>query len=259
MIERYTLPEMGEVWSEAHKYALWCRVETLALEAHAAAGRVPADCVEPVRSAPPPTPEAVAAIEAVTQHDVIAFLSAWADNTTPREAAAFVHFGMTSSDLLDTALALQLVDATDLLLAKADRLVAALRDLGLAHRDTVRVGRTHGIHGEPDVFGHRVADFAFATARCRDRLRAARGDVAVAKISGAVGTYSNIDPDVEQHVAAELGLTPAPVATQVVIRDGIASWVAALAGLATVCEAVALEVRHGQRTEVRELSEPFGK
>ncbi|MGH3744918.1 MAG: adenylosuccinate lyase, partial [Mycobacteriales bacterium] len=194
-----------------------------------------------------------------TQHDVIAFLSAWADNTTPREAAAFVHFGMTSSDLLDTALALQLVDATDLLLTKADGLVAALRDLGLAHRDTVRVGRTHGIHGEPDVFGHRVADFAFATARCRDRLRAARADVAVAKISGAVGTYSNIDPDVELHVAAALGLTPAPVATQVVIRDGIASWVAALAGLATVCEAVALEVRHGQRTEVRELSEPFGK
>ncbi|HEX7354711.1 MAG TPA: adenylosuccinate lyase [Mycobacteriales bacterium] len=258
MIGRYTLPEMGEVWSEAHKYALWCRVEVLALEAHAAAGRVPADCVQPVRDAPPPTPEAVAAIEAVTQHDVIAFLSAWADNTTPREAAAYVHFGMTSSDLLDTALALQLVDATDLLLAKADALVVALRDLGLAHRDSVRVGRTHGIHGEPDVFGHRVADFAFGLARCRDRLRAARSDVAIAKISGAVGTYSNIEPDVERHVAAALGLTSAPVATQVVLRDGIASWVAALAGLATVCEAVALEVRHGQRTEVRELSEPFG-
>ncbi len=259
MIGRYTLPAMGEVWSEAHKYALWCRVETLALEAHAKAGRVPADCVEPVRNAAPPTPEAVAEIEAVTQHDVIAFLSAWADNTTPREAAAYVHFGMTSSDLLDTALGLQLVDATDLLLAKADGLVAALRDLGLRERDTVRVGRTHGIHGEPDVFGHRVADFAFAMARCRDRLRLARADVGVAKISGAVGTYSNIEPDVEQHVAAALGLTPAPVATQVVIRDGIASWVAALAGLATVCEAVALEVRHGQRTEVRELSEPFGR
>ena len=258
MIERYTLPEMGRVWSEAHKYALWCQVEVLVLEAHASAGRVPADAVEPVRAAPPPSPEAVAAIEAVTQHDVIAFLSAWADNTTPRAAAAYVHFGMTSSDLLDTALALQLVEATDLLLAKADGLVAALRDLGLEHRGTIRVGRTHGVHGEPDTFGHRVADFAFAAARCRDRLRAARQEVAVAKISGAVGTYSNIDPDVEQHVAARLGLTPAPVATQVVIRDGIASWVAALAGLATVCEAVALEVRHGQRTEVRELAEPFG-
>lgn len=258
MIERYTRPEMGRVWSEANKYALWCQVETLALEAHAAAGRVPAEAVAPVRAAPAPTPEAVAEIEAVTQHDVIAFLSAWADNTTPRSAAAYVHFGMTSSDLLDTALALQLVAATDLLLAGADALVAALRELGLAHRDTLRVGRTHGIHGEPDTFGHRVADFAFAAARCRDRLRAARADVAIAKISGAVGTYSNIDPDVEEYVAGALGLTPAPVATQVVIRDGIASWVAALAGLAAVCEAVALEVRHGQRTEVRELAEPFG-
>src|SRR5947208_11621382 len=134
---------MGQVWSEAHKYELWCRVETVVLEAHAAAGTVPADAVEPVRAAPPPTPTAVAAIEAVTQHDVIAFLTAWADNTTPRSAAAYVHFGLTSSDLLDTALAVQLVEATDLLLAKADALVGQLRDLGLAHRDTLRVGRTH--------------------------------------------------------------------------------------------------------------------
>ncbi len=259
MIERYTLPEMGRVWSEAHKYELWCAVEVLVLEAHAAAGAVPADCVEPVRSAPPPTPEAVAEIEAVTQHDVIAFLSAWADRTEPREAAAYVHFGMTSSDLLDTALALQLVEATDLLLAKADALVAALRDLGLAHRATLRVGRTHGIHAEPTVFGHRIADLAFAAARSRDRLRRAREQVAVAKISGAVGTYSNIPPDVERTVAERLALTPAPAATQVVVRDGISEWVGALAVLATVCEAFALEVRHGQRTEVRELSEPFGK
>src|SRR5690348_8897410 len=174
MIERYTLPEMGRVWSEAHKYELWCRVEVLVLEAHAAAGVVPADSVEPVRAAAPPSPEAVAEIEAVTQHDVIAFLSAWADNTEPREAAAYVHFGMTSSDLLDTALALQLVEATDILLAKADALVAALRDLGLAHKDSLRVGRTHGIHAEPDSFGHRLADFAFGAARSRDRLRLAR-------------------------------------------------------------------------------------
>ncbi len=258
MIERYTLPDMGRVWSEAHKYELWCRVELLVLEAHAAAGVVPESAVEPVRHAPAPTPQAVADIEAVTQHDVIAFLTAWADQTTPREAAAYVHFGMTSSDLLDTALALQLVEATDLLLARADGLVAVLRDLGLAHRSTLRVGRTHGIHAEPDVFGHRVADIAFGMARCRDRLRAARADVAVCKISGAVGTYSNIDPTVEAQVAAALGLRPADVATQVVLRDGIANWVAALAGLATMCEALALEVRHGQRTEVRELSEPFG-
>jgi adenylosuccinate lyase len=220
------------------------------LEAHAEAGVVPADAVEPVRNAPPPTPEAVDVIEQVTQHDVIAFLSAWADNTEPRSAAAYVHFGMTSSDLLDTALAVQLCEATDILLGKLDSLVAALRDLGLQHRGTVKVGRTHGVHAEPDTFGHTVANFAFAMARSRDRLRQARQAVAVAKISGAVGTYSNIDNTVEAYVGAQLGLAPAPAATQVVIRDGISEWVSALAIVATVCDAIALEVRHGQRTEV---------
>jgi adenylosuccinate lyase len=259
MISRYTLPEMGHIWSEAHKYELWCRVEVLVLEAHAKAGTVPAEAVEPVRNAPPPTPEAVAEVEAVTDHDVIAFLTAWADNTTPREAAAYVHYGMTSSDLLDTALAIQLTEATDVLLAKAGRLIASLRDHALAHRDTLRVGRTHGIHAEPDTWGHRVADFAFAMARSRDRLRRAREAVAVGTLSGPVGTYSNIDPSVETEVMAELGLQPADVATQVVFRDGIAEWVSTLAILATVCEAVALEVRHGQRTELRELAEPFRK
>src|SRR3954464_730124 len=212
---------MGQVWSEAHKYALWCRVETIVLEAHAAAGTVPAEAVDPVRAAAPPTPEAVAAVEAVTQHDVIAFLTAWADNTSPREAAAWVHYGMTSSDLLDTALALQLAEASDLLLGKATALVTGLRDHALAHRATVRVGRTHGVHAEPDVWGHRVAAFAFAMARSRDRLARAREAVAVAKISGAVGSYSNIDPAVEQHVAQQLGLRAADVATQVVLRDGV--------------------------------------
>ena len=257
MIDRYTLPEMGRVWSEAHKYELWCRVESLVLEANAAAGVVPADSVAPVRAAPPPTPERVAAIEAVTNHDVIAFLSAWADNTTPREAAAYVHFGMTSSDLLDTALALQLAEATDLLIARATALTAALRDHALAHRDTLRPGRTHGIHAEPDVWGHRVADFAFAMARCVTRLRRARQAIAVGKLSGPVGTYSSIDPAIEATVMSGLGLRPADVATQVVLRDGIAEWVSVLAIIATVCEAVALEVRHGQRTEVRELAEAF--
>ncbi|HVS68402.1 MAG TPA: adenylosuccinate lyase [Mycobacteriales bacterium] len=258
MIERYTLPEMGQVWSEAHKYELWCKVEALVLQAHADAGTVPADAVAPVLAAPAPTPEAVAAVEAVTQHDVIAFLTAWADNTNPREAAAWVHHGMTSSDLLDTALAIQLTEATDLLVARATELVAALRDHALTHRATLRVGRTHGVHAEPDTWGHRVADFAFAMARSRDRLKAAREGVGVIKISGAVGTYSNIDPSIEQHVASALGLRAAEVATQVVIRDSISEWVSALAVMATVCEAIALEVRHGQRTEVREVAEPFG-
>src|ERR687893_81489 len=236
MIDRYTLPEMGRVWSDQHKYELWCRVETLVLEAHAAAGGVPADVVEPVRAAPPPTPARVAEIEETTQHDVIAFLTAWADNTEPRSAAAYVHHGMTSSDLLDTA----------------------LRDHGLAHRGTLRVGRTHGVHAEPVVWGHRVADLAFAMARSRDRLRAARERVGVVAISGAVGTYSLIDPSVEVAVADALGLRPAEASTQVVLRDSISEWVSALAIIATVCEAVALEGRHGQRTEVRELSEAFG-
>ena len=257
MIGRYTLPEMGRVWGEAHKYELWCRVETLVLEAQARAGTVPPESVAAVRAAPPPTPEAVAAYEAVTGHDVIAFLSAWADNTSPREAAAYVHFGMTSSDLLDTALALQLTEASDLLIARASELVAVLREHGLAHSGTLRVGRTHGIHAEPDVWGHRVADFAFAVARCRDRLARAREAVAVGKLSGPVGTYSNIDPAIEATVLSGLGLRPADVATQVVFRDGIAEWVSVLALLATACDAIALEVRHGQRTEVRELAEPF--
>ena len=258
VIERYTLPEMGQVWSEAHKYELWCRVETLVLAAQARAGTVPPDCVEPVRKAAAPTPDAVAAVEATTDHDVVAFLTAWADNTSPRSAAAYVHYGMTSSDLLDTALAVQLTQATDILLAKADALVATLREHALAHAGTVRAGRTHGIHAEPDTWGHRVADFAFAMARCRDRLRHASQAVRVGKLSGPVGTYSNIDPAIETQVMAELGLRPADVATQVVMRDGIAEWVCALATTATVCEAVALEIRHGQRTEVRELAEPFG-
>jgi len=258
VIERYTLPEMGRLWGEEHKYELWCRVETLVLQAHAAAGTVPASSVAPVRAAPPPSPQAVAELEAVTGHDVIAFLSAWADNTSPREAAAYVHFGMTSSDLLDTALALQLAEATDLLTAKCSALVAALREHGLAHAGTLRAGRTHGIHAEPDVWGHRVADFAFALARCRDRLVRARSAVAVGKLSGPVGTYSNIDPAIEARVLAELGLRPPDVATQVVFRDGIAEWVSVLALTATACEAIALEVRHGQRTEVAELAEPFG-
>src|SRR3954467_6555992 len=225
MIDRYTLPEMGRVWSEAHKYELWCRVETIVVEAHAAAGTVPADAVDPVRTAPAPTPEAVAAVEAVTQHDVIAFLTAWADNTSPREAAAWVHYGMTSSDLLDTALALQLAEASDLLITRATSLVTALRDHALAHRETLRVGRTHGVHAEPDVWGHRVADFAFAMARSRDRLVRAREAVAVGTLSGPVGSYSNIDPSIEAEVMPALGLRPADVATQVVMRDGIVEWV----------------------------------
>jgi adenylosuccinate lyase len=258
VIERYTRAEMGRVWSEAHKYELWCKVETLVLAAQAGAGTVPAEALAPVAAAPPPTPAAVAAYEAVTGHDVIAFLQAWADNISPRSAAAYVHYGMTSADLVDTALALQLTEATGLLAAGLAALFAALREHALAHRGTLRVGRTHGIHAEPDVWGHRVADFAFAAARCRDRLARAGTAVAVGKLSGPVGTYSNLDPAIEAQVMAELGLRPADVATQVVMRDGISEWVSVLALICTLCDAVALEIRHCQRTEVAELAEPFG-
>src|SRR5580698_7308383 len=229
---------MVRVWSVARQYVGGRRVELLVLEAVAQAGTVPADGVEAVRSAKIPTPEAVAAVEAVTDHDVIAFLTAWADNTTPRSAAAWVHYGMTSSDLLDTALAVQLTEASDLLIAKATRLVAVLRDHALAHRDTLRPGRTHGVHAEPDSWGHRVADFAFAMARSRDRLVRAREAVAVGPLSGPVGSYSNPDPAIEAQVMTALGLRPADVATQVVMRDGMAVCFSALAITATVSEVV---------------------
>ena len=260
MIERYTLPEMGRVWSEAHKYELWCRVETLVLEAHARGGHGPGRTAWR-RSAPRRRrrPEAVAAIEAVTGHDVIAFLSAWADNTVPREAAAYVHFGMTSSDLLDTALALQLTEATDLLLARCAALTAALRDHALAHRGTLRVGRTHGIHAEPDVWGHRVADFAFAHGAlprrgCAGPARPWRSASCPAR-SGPTPTSTRPS---RRASWPSSGCGPPTSPTQVVLRDGIAEWVSVLALISTVCEAIALEVRHGQRTEVAELAEPFG-
>ncbi|MFC4998284.1 adenylosuccinate lyase [Dactylosporangium cerinum] len=257
MLERYALPEISRVFSDEHRFELWRRVETEVLRAQAALGEVPEWVVDPVGRTPAPPPEAVAACEAVTRHDVIAFLTAWSRRVEPPEAAAYIHFGMTSSDLVDTALSLQLVEASDILLRKADTLVAVLRDHGLAHRGTVRVGRTHGIHGEPTVWGHRVADFAFAVARSRDRLRQAADAVAVAKLSGPVGTYSSIPAPVESRAAAALGLRPADTATQVYLRDNVAAWVNALTVLATVCEAIAVEIRHGQRTEVGELSERF--
>ena len=258
MIERYTLPEMGRVWSDQHKYELWCRVETLVLEAHAAAGRVPAEAVEPVRNAPPPTPERVAEIEETTQHDVIAFLTAWADNTDPRSAAAYVHHGMTSSDLLDTALAVQLTEATDLLLAPlrpAGRCAARPRAgppghaQGGAHaRRARRAGRVGPPGGRPRLRDGPLARPAAGgpgAGRRRRHLRRRRHVLADRPLGRG-------------RRRAALGLRPADASTQVVLRDSIAEWVSCLAIIATVCETVALEVRHGQRTEVRELSEAFG-
>ncbi|MDP8969191.1 MAG: adenylosuccinate lyase [Actinomycetota bacterium] len=262
MIPRYTRPEMGALWTEQAKLAMWVTVEVLACEAHAELGVVPAADLEAIREGTAPPPERVSEIERETNHDVIAFLTAFAE-TIPGDAgggpgaARWVHYGMTSSDLVDTAQAALLSKACDLVLAKADRLVEVLKSRALEHWDAVCVGRTHGVHAEPTTFGHKLAHFAFAVDRGRRRLRIARDAVAVGSISGAVGTYSNVDPFVEDYVCTRLGLGREPVATQVVARDRHAELVAALAVLASSVEQLGLEIRHLQRSEVREAEEPF--
>ena len=258
MIPRYTLPEMGALWTDAAKLGTWVEVEVLACEAHAELGLVPRADVDAIRQGRVPTPERVAEIEAETNHDVIAFLTAFME-TVPGDAARWVHYGMTSSDLLDTALGATLARATDLVLAKADRLVAVLKRRALEHWDTLCAGRTHGVQAEPTTFGHKLAMFAFAVDRGRQRLRRAREAVAVGSISGAVGTYSNIDPFVEAYVCERLGLGIEPVATQVVARDRHAELLGALAVLGASVEQIGLEIRHLQRSEVREAEEPFGR
>jgi adenylosuccinate lyase len=265
MIGRYTRPEMSEVFSEEAKLATWVEVEVLACEAQHELGLVPADGLAAIKQGQPPTPERVAEIEAETEHDVIAFLTAFAETIPPtgeRDAeerpSRLVHYGLTSSDLLDTALGATLARATDLVLAQADELTAALRDRGLEHFDDLCAGRTHGVHAEPSTFGHVLGALAFAVDRGRTRLRRAREAVAVGSISGAVGTYSNVDPYVEAYVCHRLGLTPEPVPTQVVARDRHAELVGALAGLGAVCEQLGTEIRHRQRTEVGEVAEAFG-
>lgn len=261
MIPRYTLPEMGALWTDEAKLATWVEVEVLACEAHHQLGIVPADDLAAIQQGTAPTAERVREIEATTDHDVIAFLTAFAE-TIPkpadgRDPSRWVHYGMTSSDLLDTALGATLARATDLVLARADSLVEVLKRRALEHWDTVCAGRTHGVQAEPTTFGHKLAQFAFAVDRGRIRLRAARDAVAVGSISGAVGTYSNIDPFVEQYVCERLGIGIEPVATQVVARDRHAELLSALAVLGASVEQLGLEVRHLQRTEVREVEEPF--
>jgi adenylosuccinate lyase len=255
VIPRYTLPEMAEVWSEEARIGHWLRIEILACEAWAQLGRIPEGDLEALRGATA-TPERVAELERTTNHDVAAFVQAVAESVGP--AGRWIHFGMTSSDLLDTALALQLREAADLLLERLERLLAAVRDRALQHRDTVCVGRTHGIHAEPTTFGHKLAVWAFELDRDRDRLRRARDAVSVGKVSGVVGTYAAVDPFVEEHVCRELGLRPAEAATQVIQRDRHAEFVSVLAITGATLEKIAVEIRHLARTEVREVQEPFG-
>jgi adenylosuccinate lyase len=247
---------MAAVWSEEARLDTWLRVEILAAEAWARLGRITEEELRDIRRATV-TIERVEALERVTNHDVAAFVQAAAESVG--EAGRWIHFGMTSSDLLDTALALHLRDAADLILARLEHLVGVVKARALEHRDTVCVGRTHGVIAEPTTFGHKLAVWAFELARDRDRLRRAREAISVGKVSGVVGTYSAVDPFVEEYVCRELGLAPAEAATQVVQRDRHAELLAALAVTGGTLEKMAVEIRHLARTEVREVQEPFGK
>ena len=255
MIPRYTLPAMAAVWAEEGRIARWLEVEVLAVEARAAIGEIPAEDARAVRERAAADAASVRAREAETRHDLAAFVDVVAASVG--DAGRWVHHGLTSSDVLDTALATQLRDAADLLLDRLDTLVGVVRDLALAHRATPTIGRTHGVHAEPTTFGHKVALWAFALDRDRDRIARARGAIAVGKLSGAVGTYGAVDPRVEAHVCSALGLRPAEAANQIVGRDRHAEFVAALAICASDLDAIATEIRHLARTEVREVQEPF--
>jgi len=257
LIERYTLPEIGAVWTEEAKYRAWLRVELAVSRARAQLGEIPAEEVEELAEKADFTVERIHEIEQETEHDVIAFVTNVAEYAG--DVARHFHFGLTSSDVLDTAGALQLREALDLILGEARSLTLLLAEMALKHRDTIMVGRTHGVHAEPTVLGHKFAVWAFEMERNLDRLSHAREVAAVGKISGAVGTYANIDPKVEAITCQELGLSSSPASTQVVQRDRHAEVLSTLAILGSTMEKIALEIRGSQRTEVRELAEPFGR
>jgi len=258
MIPRYSRPEMVALWSSETKFRIWFEIEAHACDAQAALGVIPKANAEAVWKARDVTFDVarIDAIEAVTKHDVIAFLTHLAE-IVGADAARFVHQGMTSSDVLDTALNLQLVRATDLLLAGMDRVLAALKARAYEHKMTPRIGRSHGIHAEPITMGLTFARFYAEMARGRARLARARAEIATGAISGAVGTFANIDPAVEAHVCKMLGLEPEPISTQVIPRDRHAMYFATLGVIASSIENIALEVRHMQRTEVLEAEEFF--
>jgi adenylosuccinate lyase len=255
MISRYTRPEMGALWSDEARYARWLRVELAVCEAYARRGLIPSEALARLRARARVDPVRVAEIEARVRHDVIAFL------TNLEEAigddSRFVHVGLTSSDVVDTALALTLVEAADRLLAGLDRLREALRALALRHRDTLTVGRTHGVHAEPTTFGLKALGWWAEAGRNRERLVRAREAVRVGKISGAVGNFAHVSPDVEEEVCGALGLLPAPVSTQVIQRDRHAEFVGSCAIVASSLEKIAVEIRGLQRTEILEVEEPF--
>ena len=257
MIPRYRLPEVEAVWSDEARLANWLEIELLVVEALAELGTVPPDDAAACRDRGAFTLEAVAEREAATRHDVAAFVDVVAASIGP--AGRWIHFGLTSSDVLDTGFALQLRAATDVLLGELEQLLASTKRLALEHRDTVMAGRSHGVIAEPTSLGHKLAVWAFALDRDRDRLRRAREIVSVGALSGAVGTYASIDPRVEELVCARLGLRSVEASTQVIQRDRHAELMTAMAITASTLDAMATEIRHLARTEVREVQEPFAE
>ncbi len=259
MIDRYSLPEMAAVFSDLTRFGRYIEIELLATEAHVGLGVVPPDDAVACRARAPVADaafvRAVSAREAITDHDVAAFVDV-VQASIGQPAGAWIHYGLTSSDIVDTAWCWALRDAADLLIEASSALLATVIELARAHRHTVMIGRTHGIHAEPTTFGAKVALWALQVGRDRDRLRAARRAIAVCKLSGAVGTYSNVDPSVESFVGERLGLKPVP-ATQVIARDRHAEYLWACASVGTTMEMIAVELRHLQRTEVGEVQEGF--
>src|SRR5690242_16371041 len=255
MIPRYSRKTMAAIWEPENRFRIWLDIEALACEAQARLGIVPESAARAVRERGAFEIERIDAIERETKHDVIAFLTNLAEHVGPD--ARFVHQGMTSSDVLDTCLAVQLKQATDILLADLDRVLAAIKARAIEHKLTPVVGRSHGIHAEPTTFGLKLAGHYAAFARGRERLVAARREVATCAISGAVGTFAHIDPRVEEHVAKKLGLELEPVSTQVIPRDRHAAYFATLGVIASSIENISIEVRHMQRTELREAEEYF--
>ena len=257
MIERYSLPEMAAVWSEGRRLALWQRIETLVAEAWAAEGVVPAAAAAAIAAAPPVDPASWRAREAETRHDVAAFVDVLAASVGAH--GRWVHFGLTSSDVLDTALGAQMKEASTLLSTRIVTLFQVVQRRAVEHRATATVGRTHGMWAEPTTFGHKLAGFGFELVRAHRRLDAAARTVSYGKVSGAVGNHATVPTSVEQRVMKELGLNAEPAATQVVGRDRHAAFVTTLALIGATLERFATEIRHLQRSEVREVSEPFAE
>lgn len=257
VIERYTLPEMGELWTETYKLKTWLQVEIAVCEAQAQLGYIPGEAVEEIKAKANFDPKRVLEIEAEVRHDMIAFLTNV--NEYVGEAGRYIHLGLTSSDVLDTALALQLVASLDIILARLEDLIAAIRNQAQQHRNTFMIGRSHGIHAEPITFGFKLAGWLAEVLRHQERLTRLRQDIAVGKISGAVGTYANIEPQVEAHACQKLGLVPDTASTQVISRDRHADYVQQLALLGASIERFAVEIRNLQRTDVLEVEEFFSK